>query len=329
MPFTPIASSDVPWEEWSEGTRFRSRFRHLTRAAAGRDYRVGLAIEELDPGRQSAPAHYHVFEEEHVYILEGSLTLRYGPERYPMKAGDYACFPAGRKAGHCLVNEGDAVCRYVVLGEHNPNEVAVYTDSSKVLVRGLGRRTVLDLAARRGYWHGEDTGAPQADPSPTPIEPDPPVPPIAEPDLPWEPSYEAGPFGGRAKHLTFAAVGRTYHVGVMIEAPAPAKRLAPRHYHMVEEEQALILEGEVTLLLGDERHVMRAGDYVFFPAGRKVGHSFLNSGTGPCRYLMIGERSPHDVCVYPDSNKVMVAALKSEQDIFDMAAVKRYWDGEG
>ena len=44
--------------------------------------------------------------------------------------------------------------------------------------------------------------------------------------------------------------------------------------------------------------------------------------------LMIGERNPNDVCVYPDSNKLLVRALRSEDDIFDMAAVRRYWDGE-
>ena len=71
------------------------------------------------------------------------------------------------------------------------------------------------------------------------------------------------------------------------------------HYHMLEEEHALILEGQVTLLLGDERYEMKPGDYVCFPAGQKVGHSFMNSGAGPCSYLMIGERNPNEVCVYP------------------------------
>ncbi|MER9999290.1 cupin domain-containing protein [Mesorhizobium sp. M0051] len=97
---------------------------------------------------------------------------------------------------------------------------------------------------------------------------------------------------------------------------------------MLEEEHALILEGQVTLLLGEERHEMKAGDYVCFPAGLAVGHSFLNSGTGPCRYLMIGERNPNEVCVYPDSNKMAVDALRRRDGIFDMAAVRRYWDGE-
>ena len=262
-----------------------------------------------------------------------------GADSHEMGAGDYVCFPAGKKAGHCLINNSDATCRYVIVGERNPNEVAIYTDSNKVLVRSLGWRSILDLGALRDYWHGENTGPRQeGDDEPLPADAvinatDPSVklnPPISSAALPWDQEGPDGSttFGGRSKHLTHAAVGKDYRVGMLIESPAPGKRLAPRHYHMLEEEHALILEGEVTLLLGDERYVMKAGDYVCFPAGQKVGHSILNSGAGPCSYLMIGERNPNEVMVYPDSNKVTVCALRSHSDIFDMSAVKKYWDGE-
>ena len=66
--------------------------------------------------------------------------------------------PAVQRAGHCLINESDKVCRYIIVGERNPNEVVVYTDSNKVLVRSLGRREIYDRAATRGYWDGEETG---------------------------------------------------------------------------------------------------------------------------------------------------------------------------
>jgi uncharacterized cupin superfamily protein len=331
----PISSSDVKWQSWTEGSRFGERYRHLSGAVLGENYRVGVAIEELEPGRQSSPTHYHIFEEEHVYILEGSLTVRMGAYSYEMTAGDYVCFPAGMKAGHCLINNSDATCRYVIVGERNPNEVAVYTDSNKVLIRSLGWRAILDLAAVREYWDGENTGQQQ-----TSAPPDDAVtaidaalklnPPISSHQVQWD---EEGPngspkFGGRSKHLTYAAVGAEYRVGMLIESPAPGKRLAPRHYHMTEEEHALILEGQVTLLLGDERYEMQAGDYVCFPAGEKVGHSLLNSGTGPCSYLMIGERNANDVCVLPDSNKVFIRSLRGSEAYLDLAAARKYWDGE-
>ncbi|MET0497736.1 MAG: cupin domain-containing protein [Steroidobacteraceae bacterium] len=329
-PSPVIVSLDVAWQEWFEGANFGVRYRHLTIAAIGEDYRVGVAIEELEPGRQSSPAHYHIFEEEHVYVLEGVLTVRIGADSHEMKAGDYVCFPAGQRAGHCLINNSGSTCRYVIVGERNPNEVAIYTDSQKVLVRSLGRRAIFDLAATRDYWDGENTGLPNKQVSSDAVDTalDKPKPPISSHDVAWEDTSEGARFGGRAKHLTCAAVGMNYHVGMLIESPAPGMRLAPLHYHMLEEEHALILEGQVTLLLGDERYEIRAGAYVCFPAGRKVGHSFMNSGMGPCSYLMIGERNPNDLCVYPHSNKMEVNALRTRSAVFDMAGTKGYWDGE-
>ena len=73
---------------------------------------------------------------------------------------------------------------------------------------------------------------------------------------------------------------------------------------------------------------MKAGDYVCFPAGRKIGHSFPNSGSGPCSYLMIGECNPNELCVYPDSGKMAVFALGTEDNIFGMSTLRKYWDGE-
>ncbi len=155
VPCRPISTADVPWEEWSRGTRFGSRFRHLTSAAVGKDYHVGVSIEELAPGKRSAVSHWHVREEEHVLVLEGSCTLRLGDERIPLRAGDYACVPAGQQVAHSLENDGPAPCRYLVVGEQSPDEVCVYPDSNKVLVRRLGQ--LFDRSATREYWDGEAT----------------------------------------------------------------------------------------------------------------------------------------------------------------------------
>jgi uncharacterized cupin superfamily protein len=332
--YAPISTDDVPWTEWADVPRFGLRYRHLSETVLGTDYKIGVAIEELPPRMQTAPAHYHIFEEEHLYLLEGTLTVRLGEGRHRMHPGDYICFPAGQKAGHCLINETDSLCRYVIIGENNPNEVVVYTDSRKVLLRALGHRALFDLDAVKGYWDGEDTGLPAGSPVPgnendADIGPHPdPRPPISTTAAPLE-EDDIGPrFGGAIRHLTHAAVGGGYHVGVLLEMPAPGKRLAPLHYHMREEEHALVLAGEVTLLLGNEAFVMKPGDYAAFPAGREVGHSFLNSGDGPCSYLMIGARDPADVCIYPQSEKMALSAIRERANVFDMTARRRYWDGE-
>jgi uncharacterized cupin superfamily protein len=330
---TPIAADSVRWEGFGEVPNYRSRWRHLTRAARGADYRIGVVLLEVPPGGRSAPFHYHHAEEEHLYVLEGTPTLRLGDARHRLAPGDYACFPAGQRAGHCLLNETGASVRCLVIGEQDPNDVIVYPDSDKVKVRALGAGGILDLGASRGYWEGEDAGlearegggtrlAPQSTPAPKG--------PVAAASIAWD---DVGPgvgtrFGGRSRHLTEAAVGSRCAVGVLIAAPAPGRRLWPRHWHTAEEEHAYVLEGEVTLVLGAERHLMRPGDYVVFPAGQPLGHTFENSGDGPCSYLMIGNRDPKDACVYPDSAKVGISALPEEAERFSTREPLPYWHGE-
>ena len=103
-PTRPLSVEELPWEAWSQGERFGSRFKHLTRHGGGSH--VGVVVEELPPGKQACPAHYHMLEEEHLLMLEGRVTLRLGDKSYELAAGDYVCFPAGQRAAHALINNG-------------------------------------------------------------------------------------------------------------------------------------------------------------------------------------------------------------------------------
>ena len=157
-PRGPIAIDSVPWSEDGQGERFAMRYRVLSDTRKdGR--KIGIACEELPPGKQSVPFHYHLLEEEHLIALEGEATLRLGEERHRIKAGDYVGFPAGQRAGHCLVNEGTAPFRYIVIGDHEPNDICVYPDSNKVLVRKLDRAIFRD-GQRLDYWDGERADEP-------------------------------------------------------------------------------------------------------------------------------------------------------------------------
>jgi uncharacterized cupin superfamily protein len=153
-PQGPISTDSLPWRDWKQGQRFGGRIRGLSEQYL-QEWHVGVYLEELQPGKQSCPAHYHLQEEEHIFILQGEVTLRLGDKWHAMRTGDYACFPAGQPAGHCLVNESNAPCRYLVIGENKPHETCVYTDSNKLQVRSPGSLRVLDLLAARNYWDGE------------------------------------------------------------------------------------------------------------------------------------------------------------------------------
>jgi uncharacterized cupin superfamily protein len=153
-PVLPFDVESVAWEDWAEGVRFGGRVRRIGQQAGGS--RVGVLIEKLAPGRQSAPLHWHTREEEHLWFLAGAATLRLGDTRHAVKAGDYVCFPAGRRLGHCLVNETDQPCRYLVIGERSLDDVCYYPDSGKVLVRGADGM-IVGSGAALDYWDGEKT----------------------------------------------------------------------------------------------------------------------------------------------------------------------------
>jgi uncharacterized cupin superfamily protein len=147
----PFSVEDVPWEEYSHGERFGTRVRQL--GEFGGCSHVGVCMEEIPPGRQAYVAHYHMLEEEQLLVLEGRPTLRLGERRLPMGPGTFVVFPAGQKAGHALVNETEEPVRYLIIGERNPNEVTVHTDTGRVGVRLVGEGYRGDDTM--DYWDGE------------------------------------------------------------------------------------------------------------------------------------------------------------------------------
>jgi len=153
--FEPFPIAEVPWEDHAHGARFGMRFQHIS--SYGGATQIGISNEVLMPGKQANPAHYHFVEEEHVFILEGALTLKLGDKSYIMEPGHYVCFPAGQKAGHALYNHTDEPCRYLVLGNPSPQDVFVNTENGRVGVKlmGAGYRA----SAEMEYWEGIDEAA--------------------------------------------------------------------------------------------------------------------------------------------------------------------------
>ncbi len=68
------------------------------------------------------------------------------------------------------------------------------------------------------------------------------------------------------------------------EALVPPGGGPPPHVHSREEEGFYILEGEITLQVGDQRIVVRAGTFANMPVGTL--HSFKNETDRPARMLI-------------------------------------------
>lgn len=151
--FEPFHINRVPWEEFSRGERFGMRYQHLSSFGGGSQ--ISVSMEILPPGKQANQSHYHMLEEEHVFVIEGSLTLTLGAGTYELSAGHYVCFPAGQRVGHSLFNHTREPCRYLVLGNPQPHEVAVFPESGRVEAKLTGegyRKSAVE------YWDGIDVG---------------------------------------------------------------------------------------------------------------------------------------------------------------------------
>ena len=69
-----VNENELEWGEQSHGERFGYRRKQLGSAACGE--RLGCSLYEVPPERRAWPYHYHLANEEAIYVLHGSGTLR-------------------------------------------------------------------------------------------------------------------------------------------------------------------------------------------------------------------------------------------------------------
>jgi len=108
------------------------------------------------------------------------------------------------------------------------------------------------------------------------------------------------------------------HLGLRIERLEPGGTSSIHHYHTLEEEHVIALDGDATLVLGADEHAVGRGDHVWFRAGDELGHHFVNRSSAPFTFLVVGERKRGDVCIYPDQGVASIKALNSGWKQFDI-----------
>jgi quercetin dioxygenase-like cupin family protein len=94
------------------------------------------------------------------------------------------------------------------------------------------------------------------------------------------PAIDLGSFGVR-----FLLSGRdTGGAFGLVEHPVPPRTLAaPLHRHHREDEYSVVLEGTLTVQLGDQVYEAQSGDVIRKPRGQ--WHTFWNATDVPCRFL--------------------------------------------
>jgi uncharacterized cupin superfamily protein len=303
---------DVPVARREVGD-MRAGFRRIG-AAAGATI-VGVARIDVDPGRRSSPVHQHASEEEIFFVLEGSGLSWIDGAVHEIGPGDtIVCLAGGPE--HTLIagRQGLSVLAY---GENHAPPLV------RLPRAGVVRRGQVWLEAAQGDPLEREAAAgplelPEPSPRPSII--------VALADVQSE-EEDVGEVVIRERDVARAA--GSVRTGLRHIEVAPGKLNCPPHWHAVEHEIFVVLEGEGTLLLYDnhgaivEEHPLRPGSCVARPGpGRKLAHA-LRAGNGGLTYLAYGMREPGEIVYYPRSKKAWLGSVMVRLEL-----VEDYWEGE-
>jgi uncharacterized cupin superfamily protein len=105
------------------------RSRHRTRLgdAAGLT-QYGVNLVRLEPGAWSSQRHWHLAQDEFIYILSGEVTLVTDAGAEILRAGDCAGFKAADGDGHHLQNRSNADVTFLEMGTRLAEDGANYPD---------------------------------------------------------------------------------------------------------------------------------------------------------------------------------------------------------
>ena len=124
-----VNEDDLEWTQLSDG---KMNVRRKQLAEATDSEQLGCSLYELESGDESWPYHYHTANEEALYVLSGSGTVRLAGEMYQLTNGDYVALPADETGGHKVINDSEGTLRYLLFSTMNEPDVTIYPESDKL-----------------------------------------------------------------------------------------------------------------------------------------------------------------------------------------------------
>jgi uncharacterized cupin superfamily protein len=304
----------------------RSRWTYAGEAAGC--VKVGVRRLELPAGGWSTPAHQHGLDEEIFYVLSGRGLSWQDGEVCEVGPGDCIVYLA-RGGAHTL--HALEPLDVVVFGERHEDESVSFP---RLGMSFVGTRIVESIPGLTDGMPTQFVRESELGPPPVPVVD------------PGEAARAGSETGGRPRPPTVVnledvealtverpRVARTRRnlgraagsitTGIQHVRVFPGKESAPPHCHSLEEEIFVILDGDGTVMLGEEEHAVLAGHVVARPAGTGVAHMF-RAGEAGLTYLAYGMRDPADVCYFPRSGKVAFRGV----GLIGRFERLDYWDGE-
>jgi uncharacterized cupin superfamily protein len=276
---------------------------HLS--VAGGITQFGAYLDTLAPGAWSSHRHWHSAEDEFLYLLSGTATLRDDNGMTDLFPGDTVCWPHGQPNGHHLTNRGDVPARWLIVGARAQGDICTYPDDGR---RQINDATTWRIEAADGTILNSGTLPPE----------------LLNLSAPWgkpfdgthrpnvirqgtvsgasDPGSTPEPFDDLGSYIAhpLSDAGGLTQFGAFTETLMPGARSGNRHWHAAEDEFLYILDGVVTLHENDGPHDLPPGACVCWPAGVPNAHQLENRTLQPVTYFVAGSRLPEDEVTYPD-----------------------------
>lgn len=276
---------------------------HLS--VAGGLTQFGAYLDTLDPGASSSQRHWHSAEDEFVYLLSGTATLRDDSGLTDLFPGDAVCWRHGDPNAHQLTNRGDVPARWLIVGSRARGDICTYPDNGgrqinddttwKVVAADgttlKGGDLPPELLNLRAPWGKPFDGTPRPNVLRAGTVP-------AETCANNYPAVFADL--GHAEDVALSDAGGLSQFGAFVEILHPGGLTSLRHWHEEEDEFLYVLDGSVTLLENDGPRLIGPGTCVCWPAGVANAHCLKNDGTEPATLFIAGSRFAEDTIHYPD-----------------------------
>jgi uncharacterized cupin superfamily protein len=90
--------------------------------------KFGVNITRIEPGGQSSARHWHLRQDEFIYVLAGEPTLQTDAGEERLHPGMCAGFPAGAPNGHRFINRTTTDVLLLVVGDRTTGDEVSYSD---------------------------------------------------------------------------------------------------------------------------------------------------------------------------------------------------------
>lgn len=88
----------------------------------------GVNVSVLPPKSASSQRHWHLKEDEFIYVISGNPTLITDEGETQLSTGMVAGFKAGDANGHYVVNKSDTTATILEIGSRSQEDEASYPD---------------------------------------------------------------------------------------------------------------------------------------------------------------------------------------------------------